>query len=234
MHREASLSALYLQPVLHNPLGMSLTPGRREELVALADKLDLIVIEDAVYGFLSDNPPLAALAPERCVVIDSLSKRVAPGLGLGFISAPAALRERLISSVRSGGWTASGYALEAGQRLMADGTADVIEMRSAKMPRNVSASLPLVSRALACRLTAGPTISGSPFRSAGGLRAFVAAAARQGIGLTPSSAFAVGHGHAPNAVRLALASPSPEQLRKALPRLAKLLGSSAEDFDVTE
>src|SRR5260370_23573690 len=63
---------------------------------------------------------------------------------------------------------------------------------------------------------------------------FVAAAARQGIGLTPSSAFAVGHGHAPNAVRLALASPSPEQLREALPRLAKLLGSSAEDFDVTE
>ena len=63
---------------------------------------------------------------------------------------------------------------------------------------------------------------------------FVAAAARRGIGLTPSSAFTVGRGHAPNAVRLALASPPLDQLREALQRLAKLLGSGAEDFDVTE
>jgi DNA-binding transcriptional MocR family regulator len=233
-HREASLSALYLQPTLHNPLGTSLTRGRREDLIRLAGKLDLIVIEDTVYGFLSDDLPLAALAPERCVVVDSLSKRVAPGLGLGFISAPAHLCERLMTSVRSGGWTASGYAFEAGQRLMADGTAGVISARKrgdAKQRQRIAAeclagcSVRADERAYHLWLTLPER-----WRS----ESFVAAAARRGIGLTPSSAFTVGHGHAPNAVRLALASPPLDQLREALQRLAKLLGSGAEDFDVTE
>jgi len=64
--------------------------------------------------------------------------------------------------------------------------------------------------------------------------AFVAAAARPGVGLTPSNAFAVGPGDAPNAVRPVLASPSREQLREALQRLAKLLGSRPDDLEVTE
>jgi DNA-binding transcriptional MocR family regulator len=155
-------------------------------------------------------------------------------LGLGFISAPVALRERLMMSLRSGGWTVSGYAFEAAQRLMADGTAGVIAARKREEAKE--------RQHTAATLLAGFTVQADArayhlwltlpdhWRS----EAFVAAAARQGVGLTPSSAFAVGHGHAPNAVRLALASPSPEQLREALRRLARLLGSRPEDFDVTE
>ena len=51
---------------------------------------------------------------------------------------------------------------------------------------------------------------------------FVAAAARHDIALTPSSAFAVNPGHAPNAIRLALAQPSNSQLREALATLAHM------------
>ena len=47
-------------------------------------------------------------APDRCIVVDSLSKKVAPGLALGFIVPPERLRESVIASVRSGGWTATG------------------------------------------------------------------------------------------------------------------------------
>ena len=65
---------------------------------------------------------MAALAPDSCIVLDSLSKKVAPGLALGFIVSPPRLRERIMAAVRSGGWTASGFAFAAGQRLMADGT----------------------------------------------------------------------------------------------------------------
>ena len=49
------------------------------DLLRVVEKLDLPVIEDNVYGFLDDEPPLAALAPDSCIVIDSLSKKVAPG-----------------------------------------------------------------------------------------------------------------------------------------------------------
>src|SRR5512139_507170 len=121
-HRDGHLSALYLQPAVQNPLGITMPASRRADVVRVAEKLDLTIIEDTVYGFLSDETPLAALAPDRCLVLDSLSKKVAPGLALGIMVAPPRLREGVMNAVRTGGWIASGHALAAGQRLMADGT----------------------------------------------------------------------------------------------------------------
>ncbi|KAK0358131.1 hypothetical protein LTR94_036626, partial [Friedmanniomyces endolithicus] len=63
---------------------------------------------------------------------------------------------------------------------------------------------------------------------------FVAAAARRDIALTPSTTFAIIPGHAPNAVRLALAAPSMEQLDFALRTLADILRTEQDDFDSTE
>ena len=121
-HREAHLSAIYVQPAIHNPLGMTMTSARRADLLRVVEKLNLPVIEDNVYGFLDNEPPLAALAPDSCIVVDSLSKKVAPGLALGFIVPPQQLRESVMASVRSGGWTATGFAFAAAQRMMGDGT----------------------------------------------------------------------------------------------------------------
>jgi DNA-binding transcriptional MocR family regulator len=63
---------------------------------------------------------------------------------------------------------------------------------------------------------------------------FVAAAARRDIALTPSTTFAITPGHAPNAVRLALAAPAIEQLDFALRTLADILRTQQDDFDSTE
>jgi DNA-binding transcriptional MocR family regulator len=64
--------------------------------------------------------------------------------------------------------------------------------------------------------------------------AFAAAAARYGISLTPSNAFTIVPGHAPNAVRLALGLPTHAQLRAAGDRLAQLLTTHPDETDVTE
>src|SRR5205823_8429787 len=84
-HREAHLTALYIQPTIQNPLGMTMSAARRADIVRVIEKLALPVIEDSVYGFLADEAPLSALAPDSCILLDSLSKKVAPGLALGFI-----------------------------------------------------------------------------------------------------------------------------------------------------
>ena len=160
VHRDASISAVYLQPTLHNPLGITMPPSRREELARFAEKHDLVVIEDAIYSFLVDDPPLAALAPDNCVVLDSLSKRVAPGLTLGFIQTPARLRERIMASIRSGGWTASGYAFAAGQLLIADGIVAEIARRKREDANGDSGSPPNAWLVLAFRLTTAHTICG--------------------------------------------------------------------------
>ena len=95
---------------------------RRADLLRVVEKLNLPIIEDNVYGFLDNEPPLAALAPNSCIIIDSLSKKAAPGLTLGFIVPPPRLRESVMASVHSGGWTASGFAFAAAQRMIEDGT----------------------------------------------------------------------------------------------------------------
>ncbi len=63
---------------------------------------------------------------------------------------------------------------------------------------------------------------------------FVAAAARRGIALTPSTTFAVTPGHAPNAVRLALGAPTMDQLDRGLSKVAAMLNAREDDFDSTE
>ena len=72
----------------------------------VVEKLELPVIEDNVYGFLGNEPPLAALAPESCIVIEGLSKRIAPGLSLGFVVPPGdgCVRASGPRCVRADGW----------------------------------------------------------------------------------------------------------------------------------
>lgn len=234
-HREGKLSAIYVQPVIHNPLGMTMPRQRRTDLLRVAGKLDLLVIEDFIYGFLDDDvPPLATEAPERCVVIDSLSKRIAPGLSLGFIVSPQHLRENIMGAVRTGGWTAHGFSFAAAERLMGDGTAHEIarlKRDDAKLRQEIAAGL-----LQAFQLQTNPKsyhlwlMLPEQWRS----QAFVAAVARHDIALTPSSAFAVNAGHAPNAIRLALAQPPLDQLREALTTLARILKGSDTDGYFTE
>jgi DNA-binding transcriptional MocR family regulator len=233
-HREAHLSALYVQPIIQNPLGMTMPSARRADLLRVVEKLDLIVIEDAVYAFLDDQPPLAALAPDRCVVLDSLSKKVAPGLSLGFVVPPLRLRESVITSVRSGGWTASGFAFAAAQKLMGDGTAaelSRLKRIDAQQRQKIAVAclsgleIQTNSKSYHLWLTLPPH-----WRS----QTFVAAAARRDIALTPSTTFAATPGHAPNGVRLALAAPPVEQLETALRTLAGMVSAKEEDFDSTE
>jgi len=208
--------------------------ARRTDLLNIIERLGLPIIEDNVYGFFDDEPPLAARAPDFCIVIDSLSKKIAPGLSLGFIVSPPRLRESILAAVRSGGWTASGFAFAAAERMMSDGTAAEI----ARLKR-IDAEK---RQGLAAAHLAGFQIQTNGkcyhlwltlpehWRS----QTFVAAAARRDIALTPSTAFAATPGHAPNAVRLALAAPPMDQLDAGLRTIATLLNVPENDFDLTE
>lgn len=215
--RAAAVRAVYLQPALHNPLGVTMPEARRAEIVAVAAELDLPVIEDAVYTFLCDDPPLAALAPDRTVVVDSLSKRVAPGLTVGFVVPPVELFDRIATSVRGGGWTAPRFALDVAAHHIADGTAATIQRAkradATARQRLVASKLDVRAdpRAYHCWWELPP-----PWRA----DTFAAAAAREGIAVTPAAAFAIGQ--APNAVRLALASPPLDRLAAALDVLARI------------
>ena len=231
-HRATPLGGVYLQPTLQNPLGTTMGPARRADLAAVLERTGLIAIEDAVYSFLADARPLACLAPDRVILVDSLSKRVMPSLTLGLVAAPPPLTDRLAASIRQGAWTALGLSLAAGMHWMAGGAAAAL----AAVKRRDAAARQVIARAALVDLRAVGDSQAyhlwlelpETWRA----EAFAAAALRQGIALIPAPAFAVAPGHAPNAVRLALAVPSHEDLAASLRRLRRL--AFAGDDQVVE
>ena len=85
---------LYTVPTWCNPTGISLAADRRSALAALADRHELLILEDDVYRELwydaPSPPPLQQLAPEHVIRLGSFSKILAPGLRLGWLVAPPA------------------------------------------------------------------------------------------------------------------------------------------------
>jgi 2-aminoadipate transaminase len=83
----------------HNPLGVSLTPGKRRRLVELARRYRVPILEDDAYGFLyygeAPPPPLRALDEEWVFYLGSFSKILAPGLRVGWLVVPPPLAARL-------------------------------------------------------------------------------------------------------------------------------------------
>lgn len=232
-HRSTPLRAVYLQPTLHNPLGITMPEQRRAALADTLDRLGMPAIEDTIWSFLNEQvPPLAALAPTRTIVVDSLSKRLAPGLTVGFAVTPPSLTEQVAAAIKSGTWGAQRFALDVATRWQTDGAISTVE---AGKRRDAQARQELVRARLdGSAVSADPRAYHcwwelpDPWRA----ETFVAAAARRGMAITPAAAFVVSARRAPNAVRLALASPPLPTLTTALETLAALARTTPEDAGV--
>ncbi len=101
---------LYIVPTFGNPTGRSLPDDRRRELVAVARRADLTIVEDDTYRDMvydgAAPPSLWRLSDGHAVVrIGSFAKTVAPGVRLGWIQGPPDLIARLaqLGYVYSGG-----------------------------------------------------------------------------------------------------------------------------------
>src|ERR1700761_431380 len=225
-HDRLPLKAIYLQPTMQNPLGVTASAPRRRQIAGLLDELDgPIAIEDTVYAFLDEGapPPLRANVPERTVLIDSLSKRIGPGLTFGIISAPNRLTSALAKAIMAGAWGASGFAMEACTRWLDDGTVAMLE---AAKRLDANARQAIVSRAFqGHEIRAHPCsyyflVDLPQHRRAGDV---IESAARRGIALAPASAFTVLPGHAPNSVRVGMANLELETAEDVLRVVADLV-----------
>ena len=93
---------LFLVPTLQNPTIGVMSLARRQAIVDVARRHDLLIVEDDVYGYLiKDRPaPITSLAPERTIYITSASKSLAPGLRVAWVTAPRHHLSRLAEAVR--------------------------------------------------------------------------------------------------------------------------------------
>src|SRR5262252_927016 len=102
---------MYVLPNFQNPGGTTLAECRRHELVALADRYGIPIIEDDPYGQLRYEgehlPPLIMVDRQNLrrdngysignvIYLSTFSKTLAPGLRLGWIVAPPEVIAKLV------------------------------------------------------------------------------------------------------------------------------------------
>lgn len=88
---------LYVNPFAQNPTGRILPERRARQIVALARRYDVVVLEDQTgWVFTYDGSPPSPLATHdvdgRVVLIESLSKSIFPALRIGYLYAKGGLR----------------------------------------------------------------------------------------------------------------------------------------------
>ncbi|RMD02545.1 PLP-dependent aminotransferase family protein [Clostridium autoethanogenum] len=83
---------IYTIPDFQNPTGRTMSLERRKKLVEIANKFDIVIIEDNPYGAIrfagEELPPVKHFDTEgRVIYLSTFSKIFAPGLRLGWICA---------------------------------------------------------------------------------------------------------------------------------------------------
>jgi len=92
---------LYVMPTFQNPTGRTLSLERRKQLLEIAGRYGVPVVEDDAYGEIRlGGDPLPTLkeldTQDSVIYLSSFSKTLSPGLRVGFILAPAAIMEKLV------------------------------------------------------------------------------------------------------------------------------------------
>lgn len=91
---------IYTIPNFQNPTGACLSAPRRRQLIALADRYNVPILEDDFVGDLRYDgraqPALKALDPGgRVIYVGTFSKMLMPGLRMGFLVADGPIYDRL-------------------------------------------------------------------------------------------------------------------------------------------
>ncbi|MEU8431582.1 PLP-dependent aminotransferase family protein [Streptomyces sp. NPDC029216] len=209
--------AIYTMPTLHNPLGWVMSATDRTRLIEIARRHGPLIIEDASYAYLVEDPPppLAALAPDITVYVSGLSKNVATGLRVGFVVAPPSAVAPVERAIRATTWNTPALTTAIACRWIDDGTVDLLEARKREdakarqaLARQELEGLPLVGHPASY-------FTWLPLPQDARADRLTATLARQHVSVSTAEPFTTSV-HIPQAIRLALGSPDPATLRATL------------------
>ena len=96
---------VYAIPDFQNPSGITMTLQQRKDVLAVAKKHDLLIIEDSPYRELrfdgEEQPLIYSMDNERVVLLGTFSKTFLPGFRLGWVIAPTNIIDKLIVAKQS-------------------------------------------------------------------------------------------------------------------------------------
>lgn len=226
--RKSRPKALYLVPTLHNPTTITLSLERRRAVVEVARRHGVTILEDDTYRMLASDPPppLAHLAPQQAIYVATLSKCLAPGLRVGYVVAPQALHSRVVRAVLDSVWMISPISAALANHWVIEGAFEAI---SAAKRRESAARQAIWAKLMTPGKARAATTAYHQWLPVGrDAEEFAHAARSKGVLVTPGSAFHLGSGAPPRAVRVSLSAARDRAvLATALGRLRETLDDPA-------
>ncbi len=225
---------LYTVPNFHNPAGVTLAVSRRAEVLEICAEHGVLVVEDNAYGLLGFDgqtyPAMRASDPDNVVYLGSFSKTFAPGLRVGWVLAPHAVREKLVLAAESATLCPPTFTQAVVSRYLADHDwkgqiktyQEAYRQRRDAMVGALEHHLPP-----GCRWTHpdGGFYIWLTVPEGLDTKAMLPRAVTQRVAYVPGSAFyadtAVGWGA--RQLRLSFCYPTPERIREGVRRLAAVL-----------
>ncbi len=222
---------LYLIPSLANPRVYMMPEDRRRQVVEVARRHGLYIIENDAFGPVAENRPrpISALAPEQSIYLTTFTKCTVSGLRAGYLVAPGNLLPALTGRLIVFGWMATPLICEIASRWVEDGTAEELSLWQRQK---------LKSRYdIVCDELAGFDWCGHPaalhlwlnLPEGWDSASFVAHARQLNIAVSPETPFLAPRSQPQNAVRLAIGSiQDVNRFQQALRMLAGLLKQKQE------
>ncbi len=228
--QRGNVKILVTIPTNHNPTGTTQPTARRLEILKIAQKYHVHIVEDAVYAPLQPHrvPSYCQLAPEDTLYLTGLSKAFSPGLRVGYMVAPAPLIPRLASKMTAVNWMTSPVSLDMANYFLISGLVDkqVSELVTV-CRRRESFARQILSRWLADHSTnLDAPLAHFWVRVPDGIEVsdFVRKARTANIVVVGSEAFAMSKSLENRHVRICvMAEPDEQRLHQALNRLAEIL-----------
>lgn len=228
--RESVVKAVFVQPTVINPTASLMGERRRGEIVAVARRHGIAIVENDVLGPLVAHrpPPLAALAPERTLYVTTFTKCVLPGLRIGYLVVPDRLMPAAANRHLVTNWMATPLLAELATRWIENGTASELMLwqREALHRRHQIAAGMLSG--IAYRSHAESLHLWLPLREGRAGEEFVSQARLQGVALAPGASFSTGQVARYPAVRISVGSTAEDELRSGLAVVANLMNSDPE------
>lgn len=224
--QQGKFRVLYLNPTIHNPTTITMSKARRLQILNLADRYDLTIIEDDIHGVLPTPRPetLAELNPHRVILLGSFAKNSSAGLRTGYMVVPPRLHTAMGAAIRGCSWMITPLMIELTCQWITSGYADKMLEEQRRILREREQLLRFYLQgyqyAYAKDGMHAWLLLPEYWRSSD----FVQRMDQLGIGVAGAELFAAGHFPAPQAVRLSLSHPADNRsLDKALGLIAEQL-----------
>jgi DNA-binding transcriptional MocR family regulator len=232
--RRHGAQVLCLTTEAQNPTTGRMPVKRRQEIAEIARRYDLQVLEDDCYSVAeSDIPSLRVLAPERVWLVGSVSKTISAALRFGYVICPSGMGEAGRLTAQHGFFALSRPVADLMLHLFRSGAAAEIR---ARVQAEFAARLQILLNELGTHdLGWQPGLPFVWLRLPIGWRAstFLRMAEARGVLVRSADEYALVHGRAPNAVRIAIAANLPrDAFGAAMRRVSDLLAKPPSDLSV--